>query len=115
MRMPRLFNEDALSDISAGLKTTDSEDMVNRLVFTKAKAWEHEQEWRLFLGHGRDAEATVEDNRFDASELDAVILGCAMPEHWRIALSALAGLRYPETKVLRAVKSEREFKLVLSE
>jgi Protein of unknown function (DUF2971) len=113
--MPQLFDEDSLSDISAGLKTTDSEDLVNRLVFTKAKAWEHEQEWRLFLGHGRDADAAVEYNRFDALELDAVILGCAMTEDCRTTLSDLVGSLYPKTKVFRAAKSEREFKLVLSE
>jgi hypothetical protein len=113
--MPRLFDEETLSDIGSGMATTQSEQLIERLVFTKANAWKHEQEWRLFVGLGRAPDEPVEDLPFFAVELDAVILGCAMKEESRTAISNLTKKLYPQTKILQAAKSEREFKLVIPE
>ncbi len=114
-QMPRLFDEERLSDIGAGLATTQSPDLIERLVYTKAKAWEHEQEWRLFLGQGRAPGDPVEYIPFFALELDAVILGCAMTDDCRMAVADLTRSLYPHTKVLQAAKSDRDFKLVIPE
>jgi hypothetical protein len=45
-------------------------------------------------------------------ELDAVILGCAMPEEDRAAIAALVRSRFPHAEVLQARKHDMEFKLV---
>jgi len=114
-QMPRLFDEETLSDIGAGLATTQSADLIERLVYTKANAWKHEQEWRLFLGQGRTPDEAVEYLPFFALELDAVILGCAMTDDCRMAVAELSRNLYPHTKVLRAAKSDRDFKLIILE
>jgi hypothetical protein len=114
-QMPRLFDEETLSDIGVGLATTQSEQLIERLVYTKANAWEHEQEWRLFVGLGRAPEEPVEYLPFFAVELDAIILGCASTDACRMAVSELARKLYPTAKILQAAKSDREFKLVIPE
>jgi hypothetical protein len=112
-KMPLFFDEDVLSNIVTGIAITDSEDMLNRLVYTKAKAWDHEQEWRLFVGLGRAPDQPVEYLPFDAQELDAVILGCCMTEERQVFLSDLTKNLYPHVKVIQAIKSDREFKLII--
>jgi hypothetical protein len=66
-----------------------------------------------WVERNRWADQPVEYLPFNALELDAVILGCAMNDECRVSLKHLAGSLYPNTRVLQATKSEREFKLVI--
>ena len=114
-QMPRLFDEEELSNIMTGTAITDYEKMLAQLVYTKAKGWEHEQEWRLHLGPGPAPDDPFTYLRFDALELDAVILGCTMTSDCRMSLRDLASRLYPQTKVLQAAKATHEFKLAIPE
>jgi hypothetical protein len=110
--MPRLFDEEFLSNLSAGTQDIEPKDLVDRTMFTKARDWAHEREWRVYMGAGRDPAAQFEDLRFHPKELDAVILGCAMPEPDRIKLSKLCRSSHPHAQVLQARKDDHQFKLV---
>jgi hypothetical protein len=111
--MPRLFDEDRLSDMLAGLANLSSEKIVGPLVYTKADQWKHEREWRLFIGYGNEPNQPVEYLPFGTDELDAVILGCAMTAEDREIIAALASKHFPGAKVVQTRKAEREFSLVV--
>ena len=110
-KMPRLCDEDFLSDMSAGLAMLEPEFLVNRVIYTKAADWAHEQEWRLQAGSGRQPNAAYEDISFHPRELDAVILGCVMPESDRSALSEIVREKYPHARILVTRKDDRQFRL----
>lgn len=111
-KMPRLFDEEYLSDVSAGTRSTEPAYFVDRLIFTKAAEWKHEREWRLHMGMGRNPLAPHEDLKFHAKELDGVIIGCAMPLEDRQAITELVRTHYPHAEVLQAGKHDREFRIV---
>jgi hypothetical protein len=110
--MPRLHDEESLSDILAGILRTDEDYLRHRTFYTKALEWAHEQEWRLCNEAGTGSNAQYEDVGFHNQELDAVMLGCAMPEEDRGAIAALVRSRYPHAEVLQARKHDKEFKIV---
>lgn len=110
--MPRLLDEEALSDLISGRAGMDPMVIMRKSVFTKAKAWAHEQEWRIFTGVGRTAEAPFEDILFGVDELDGVIFGCLTPQRDRDALADLVRRRYPQAQLLEAARHDRKFELV---
>jgi hypothetical protein len=110
--MPRLHDEESLSNILAGVMRTDENYLRHSTFYTKALEWAHEQEWRLCNEAGTGSAAQYEDVGFHKQELDAVTLGCAMPEEDRTAIAALARSRYPHAEVLQARKHDMEFKLI---
>ncbi len=113
--MPRLFDEEFLSDLSAGTRNIDTKQLLDRTVYTKSIEWAHEREWRLHMGAGRDPNSPYEDLKFHPYELDAVILGCVMPQDDRDRIMELARSLYSHAAVLQACKHEREFKLVMED
>jgi hypothetical protein len=113
--MPRLCDEEFLSDMSAGLTVLDPKTLIDRVVYTKAAEWAHEQEWRLQAGSGRLPFAPYEDVPFHPRELDAVILGCVMPEDDRKSITEIVRLKYPHVHILQAAKDDRNFRLNIGE
>ncbi|MBN9086288.1 MAG: DUF2971 domain-containing protein [Reyranella sp.] len=113
--MPRLADEAFLSDMSAGLAVLDPQTLVDRVIYTKAAEWSHEQEWRLQAGSGRHSSASYEDVPFDARELDAVILGCVMPDDDRRSIIDIVRSKYPHASVLQATKNDKNFRLNIAE
>lgn len=113
--MPRLCDEEFLSDMSAGLVALDASTLVNRVVYTKAAEWAHEREWRLQAGSGRNPDAPYEDISFHPRELDAVIFGCVMPPDDRRLISEVVRDRYSHARLLQAVKDDRAFRLNIVE
>ena len=111
--MPRLCDEELLSDFLAGLAVLDVKTLVNRIIYTKAAEWSHEREWRLEAGNGRQPDAEFEDVPFYARELHGVIFGCATPQADKDALSATIRDRYPHASIYATRKDEREFRLVI--
>ena len=110
-RMPRLFDEETAVKMFSGQTSLDGKQMANRLVYTKAIDWAYEKEWRIWLARGRSTD-TYDDLQFDPTELEAIYLGCRMPEEDRLSIASLVADRYPHAKVIHAKKSEREFRLV---
>lgn len=113
--MPQLYEEEELFRALTreySLKGNQAE-IVDRLVYTKAIAWEHEREWRIRQGDGRNPDAVHEDNSFDPRELAAVLLGCRMPESDRAELSGLAKV-YPSAEVYQMERAAKVFELRMS-
>jgi hypothetical protein len=84
-------------------------------VFTKAIEWAHEKEWRLYAGDGWEPSKPFEDVSFNQQELDAVLLGCAMPSDDRKRIAELTRSHFPAAKIFQARKHDREFSLIMEE
>ena len=109
--VPPLMDSDVLCDIVSGRAEIDPKAVMFRIVFTKSREWAHEKEWRVFSGTGRNPDATFEDIKFDAEELDAIIVGCRMPEQDRAEFADLARRKYPNALVQEAVRQTDRFGL----
>jgi hypothetical protein len=75
------------------------------LVATKARAWEHEREWRMVnhAGHGLV--------QFDPAALDGVVLGCRIGTEEEARVRDMLARREPKVELLRAAPAERAFRL----
>ena len=107
--MPRLCDDDTLADVMSGRSSLENEALLQKIVFTKSIEWAHEQEWRVFSGPGRNPDAPNEDITFAAQELEAVILGCRMPEADRTEITNLSRRLYPHAEVLEVVRRQRYY------
>jgi len=94
----------------SGEAKIDVPEMMDRLIYTKAIDWAYEKEWRVCAGDGRSV-SSYEDWLFSPEELDAVYLGCCMPEEERTEFARLVVERYPHAGIFQAEKAEREFRL----
>jgi hypothetical protein len=112
--MPRLLDEEHLSDILSGRTLMEPEPIIDKLVFTKAAFWSYEQEWRVYAGDGGHPAAPHEDSPFSANELNAVIFGCRMPADDARDIAALAHHLNPNVSVLVARKDDRSFGLAIT-
>jgi len=113
--MPRLCDEEFISDVCAGRAMLDAAALVERVVYTKAAEWAHEKEWRMVAASRGQPRAPCEDVPFHPRELDAVILGCVMPPDDRRSISEIVRGRYPHARLLQAVKDDRAFQLNIVE
>jgi hypothetical protein len=111
--MPRLLDEELLSDIIAGHGHIEPTEALHKTVLTKSVAWAHECEWRIFSGAGRNPDAPFEDVPFNALQLDAVIVGCCMQPADRAGIVDLAQRLYPHARVRKAVTHSRRFELCI--
>lgn len=111
--IPALYDEETLSDVLAGTASIDVRKALDAMVYTKAKEWAYENEWRVFTGDGRDKEAPYEDVPFGHKELTAIIFGAKMPEPNRIEFAAMAKAINPDIRLLEA-KLAAPFKIELS-
>ncbi len=109
--LPHFMNTADLAALYSGRAGIDARATLMRLVFIKSTDWAHEQEWRIFSGAGRHPEADHEDINFNAQELDAVIVGCKMPDAEQQAIAALLRDRYPHAALLKAVTRQRVYGL----
>ena len=109
-----LFEEDELSDFLAGLIVFDQSKKVEALIYTKSAVWQHENEWRIFAGDGRDKYALFEDIPFGAKELTGVVFGCRMPRDQQKILTSIIERRYPHAEILKAAPADHSFQLELN-
>lgn len=109
--MPLLADDELLSDIMAGRASFDMKMVIERLVYTKSDAFAYEQEWRIYSGSGRNAEADFEDLGFHPLELDAVVLGARMSQENCETITALAQQLYPHAEIHQANLAGARFEL----
>jgi len=109
--IPMLFEEDELSDFLAGLVTFDQTRRIETLIYTKSDAWQHESEWRIFAGDGRDKHAPYEDIAFGAKELTGIVFGCRMPPDQRESLIKIIEHQYPHAEIMMATPADNSFQL----
>jgi hypothetical protein len=107
--LPALLDEEFLSDLSAGHQRLEAAAIMDRLVFTKGAVWSTEQEWRVYSGDGRNAQAPFEDIPFHPLELAAVIFGIQTSDETKGEIRALC-TAYPNVELLQAVRSDAGFK-----
>jgi hypothetical protein len=110
-RMPRLMDEREMIDLLWGAGGIDTQDLLERAVYSKAQDWSYEREWRVFGGDGRDPRNLYDDYRFNPRELTAVYFGCRAAEANKGEAIALLADQYPHAEVYQAVQAEREFSL----
>ncbi len=113
--MPRFMDDMFLAEMLAGCVSIDPQSTIEKLIFTKSNDYKYEQEWRIYSGAGRDAQANYEYIPFNALELDAVIFGCRTAAEDREKIKQLISERYPHAKLLQAQKAQREFRLEIKE
>jgi hypothetical protein len=107
-KMPRILTEDIFLKIVEG-KGFDGRSLMNSLTYTKALEWEYEKEWRIC--------AVTEDTNlleyipFSPPELEAIYLGCRMPETDKRIIKDIILKHYPHTKIFHSVKSDMKFEL----
>lgn len=109
--LPALCDVDYFSNIMSGRASLSKEAILQALVFTKSKAWEHEREWRIFGGSGMEPEKTHEDVAFHRAELDAVVLGCKMPVEEAADFEALVAREFPSAGIYRSIANRNSFTL----
>jgi hypothetical protein len=107
--MPLLVDNDFLAEMLSGRISMDHESILHKMVYTKAREWAYEGEWRIFSGTGRDPRASFEDVPFNELELDAVICGHRMPEKDRETFSEIVLGQYPHAQILQAKKTAEIF------
>ena len=112
--MPRLFEQEALSDFLSGGASLSAEEVVRKLVYTKADNWSYEREWRIFAGVGWTP-SDYEDTRFHPLELEGVIFGCKMPSSDRQEFAELVRSIYPHAIISVATTASRDFSLIVRE
>jgi hypothetical protein len=79
------------------------------LIATKSHVWRHEREWRIVR---RGGPGSVQ---FNPVALDAVILGCKMPEEDKTRVEDMLRRRKPEARLLRIRREARSYGLRVSE
>jgi hypothetical protein len=100
--LPLLMDEEFMSDAMAGRVRLDGVELSRRLVYTKSKSYEYEQEWRIYSGAGRNPAAPYEDLGFSPLELDAIIFGCRTTAADRDMIRDMVRPRYPHAEILKA-------------
>jgi hypothetical protein len=112
-QMPRLLDEELLSNLLSGSVSINHRDLVHKLIYTKASCWSYEKEWRICIGSGR-TQTAHEDLRFNPRELNGVIFGCKMSSQDRKELTDLIRLRYPHATIYEAKRAEQDFSLTIT-
>jgi hypothetical protein len=113
--MPRWMDEQGLADLLSGRKRVDTEELVNKLIYTKSSHWSYEAEWRVSSGLGRDRTAPFEDLRFGAPELESLIFGCRIEDERREEIKIAAKRLNPKVKFWHARPAKREFRMDIIE
>lgn len=109
--MPKLVDNQQLANIMSGCGQLSPADSIQKLVFTKSIDWSYENEWRIFSGFGRDANAPFEDIKFLHDELDGIVFGCRTPDTEKGELSHLVRKINSKAQILNARRAAREFKM----
>ena len=120
--MPRLIEDESLVKILSGQESIDPQEMVTRLIYTKAVEWGYEKEWRMFYNLRRVANPINPESQFPTYLVEfpvecvkEVILGCQMPMEKKKGISAIVAGKYPSAKVYEAKISATEFDLDINE
>lgn len=87
--------------------------IMDKIVYTKSKDWEYEQEWRIYGGHGVDMAAEFEDLPFNRDELDGVIFGLKTTDSDKEDMMRLAA-KYPNARFFQVNRNRSAFDLSIT-
>jgi hypothetical protein len=83
--------------------------LMHRLIYTKAKIWEYEDEYRITRINGPNTKATV-----NSSALQTVHLGVNMPLTDKFAILEIVKNKYPNARVYEMTLGKEKFQLIPS-
>ena len=96
---PNFADLNTLAHVLAGNLQFDVRATIDKLVYSKTKDWEYEQEWRIDTASGRNPSEHFEDVPFFPSDLSSVTFGLRTSEEnkqrwWHYARRINPGLRF---------------------
>jgi hypothetical protein len=107
-QMPVLTIERLLRGKDAAIKY-----ILEKMLLTKSKDWEHEKEWRVILNRVNRYPEYELRNIFE-EEIEAIYLGCRMSEEDKKEIIDIVRSKRNKVKLYEAHKQEGEFKLHFS-
>lgn len=112
--VPEMFHEDFLIEMSAGLASIDTNEIIDRMIYTKSSAWAYQNEWRVQMGSGRNPDLPFDDCQFSRNELDGIIFGLRTSEQDRTEIRKLAQ-DYPNAQLMEMRRTNSSFQLRVEE
>ncbi len=109
--------KDAAAMVS-GLEQSSEEtvrDIVDRLVYTKSKDWEYEQEYRLYIPSMISPNQKFTTLKFHPEELTAIYLGCRMGDRDISQINEMAKTINPLVKLYKSIIAPREYRVIYQE
>ncbi len=91
------------------------QDIIERLVYTKSKEWEYEQEYRLFVPYMLKPEQEFTTLKFGSEELTAIHFGCRMQDEEMQEMQVLAQSINPNVKLYRSVIAPKAYDIIYKE
>jgi hypothetical protein len=110
-RPPVFFTESDWVESILGLRRLDTEVLYWRYAYIKSDNWAYEREWRVWDLLEDEAEELYSDYSLIPREIAAVYLGCRIQESDKVRIISLVTEQYPGVPLLKASKSNSEFKL----
>jgi hypothetical protein len=109
---PGFVTEEEWINGMLGLRPIDQDDDAwERLVTTKARAWEHEKEWRVISKRRPYENEGYEDCKFAPREIAKVFLGCKMEEADKNDILGLLSGVFEKVEVYQAKQNSKMFRL----
>ena len=95
-----------------GMSTKESgKSILDKLIYTKGRDWEYEQEYRLFVPFCIKPDHAFATQQYHPEELTSVYLGCRMSQQNQEKAIALALTANPLVAIQKASPTPREFGL----
>jgi hypothetical protein len=109
---PGFVTEEEWINGMLGLRPIDQDDDAwERLVTTKARAWEHEKEWRVVSKRRPYENQGYEDCRFEPREVSKVFLGCKIDGADKNDILGLLSGAFAHVEVYQAKQNPKMFRL----
>lgn len=103
-----IFSVIAMSREESGKSISD------KLIYTKGREWEYEQEYRLYVPFCIQRSLAYATHKYHPEELTSVFLGCRMTRQNQEKAIALAKIANPSVAIYIASPTPREFGLSFS-
>ena len=108
---PGLSEEEWMKFALGSSPQLTDENLWNRLVTTKARAWEHEKEWRVISQRRHYENEGYEDVKFCPREISRVFLGCRMTDSDKADILSLLSGPFTHTEAYQARQHPRKYAL----
>ncbi|MBC8125667.1 MAG: DUF2971 domain-containing protein [Gloeobacteraceae cyanobacterium ES-bin-144] len=110
--IPSLATEDEWIATTLGLLPyPEGLDVWRRLVLSKAKGWEYENEWRVVTTRRPYEKSGFEDTSILPQEISSVFLGCKTGRNERNNILALLQGPFEHVKAFQATQDKKRFRL----
>jgi hypothetical protein len=109
---PSMATEEQWTDGMLGLLPLEfNDDLWTRLVTTKARVWEYEEEWRVIFVRRQEENQGYEYTELDPREMSKVFLGCRMTERDRNEMLELIDGPFSHVEMYQAKQNPVRYQL----